>query len=572
MRRTGARLAGALGCLLLAAGPVRADRLERLVRPLAAPLVTSGAAVGVGVAVVRTGHRPRFFTYGAAALEPRGPRPFTPDTLFQIGSVTKVFTTNLLGQAVRDGRLRLDRPLAAFQRRIGPLQPAMARVTLAQLGSFTGGIADLAPLCARDAVPGCLPSARPTPGDYPARAFAAFFRGSVPLDYQVTPPVPVAALPAPYFYSDFSTGLIGLLLGSSPDERLSNGALRGWYAELDRRLLRPLGLRRTFLHLPPETRDVAEGYEPALAAAQVVDGRIAGIAVTSGGGLYLDAPEVRIRGGGGTGATATARIAGGAVAAIAVGSGGSGYTAPARVIFSGAGATTEATAVARIEGGKVAAVAVLAGGAGYFKLPQVTITGGRSATGADATATAVIANGKVVAVRVASPGSGYVPPLRVAVAPGGAVANAIPIWGPAGALSSTLRDMARFAAAALGRDEVEGRRVPRRITEGFAVAQRAYACAAGAPALATCPSFQTRSGLAWEVDPADPGAGQPEILAKNGGIDGFSTELLVVPSRGLAVVAFVNARSVERATGQPERPSVPVARNILQALLDAAPG
>ena len=175
MRRTGATLAAVLGCLLLAAGSARADGLERLVRLLAAPLVTSGAAVGVGVAVVRTGHRPRFFTYGAAALAPTGPRPFTPDTLFQIGSVTKVFTTNLLGQAVRAGRLRLDRPLAAFQRRLGPLQPAMARVTLAQLGSFTGGMADLAPLCLQEAVPGCLPSPRPTPGDYPGQAFAAFF-------------------------------------------------------------------------------------------------------------------------------------------------------------------------------------------------------------------------------------------------------------------------------------------------------------------------------------------------------------------------------------------------------------
>jgi CubicO group peptidase (beta-lactamase class C family) len=565
-------LARALALLLAGGGLARADGLDRLVRPLAQPLVTSGAAVGVGVAVIRVGRPTRYFTYGAAALTDTGSRPFTPDTLFQIGSVTKVFTTNLLGQAVREGRWRLNQPLATFRRQLGPLQPMTGAVTLAQLGSFTGGMADLAPLCLQEAVPGCLPSPRPTPGDYPGQAFAAFFRATLPTDYDMVPPQPAAALPAPYFYSDFSTGLIGLLLGTAPGERLTNAALRGWQTELDRRLLRPLGMRRTFLRLPQGTRDVARGYETALAGAQVVAGQIAGVTLASPGGLYAGAPLVQVRGGGGTGAAITASVSDCAVSGLTIAAPGSGYTAPATVIFSGAGATTEAKAVVRIEAGRVAAVAVIDGGAGYFRTPQVTIAGGRTAGGADATATALIANGQVVHVQVDAPGAGYLPPLSIAIAPGDAAVNAVPIWGPAGALSSTLRDMGRFATAALGERQVEGRKVPPTLSAGFAIAQRAYACGAGAPALATCPAFQTRSGLAWEVEPADPPNDQPAVLAKNGGIDGFSTELMLMPAQGLAVVAFVNTRSIDRATGQPERPAVPIARNVIQSLLRGPPG
>lgn len=573
MRNRTVRIATTAAALLLAwTGSAQADALEQLVRPLAQPVVAGGAAVGVGVAVIRAGQPPRFFTYGDAALAATGNRPFSPDTLFQIGSVTKVFTTNLLGQAVADGRLRLHQPLSSFRRQLGPLQPLTSQVTLAELGAFTGGMGDLAPICGATPTPGCLPSPRPVPADYSAQAFAAFFRASLPTNYQLAPPQPVAALPAPYYYSDFSTGMIGLLLGGASGDRLSNTALRDWYRELDRRLLRPLGMRHTFLHLRAGATNVAKGYETALADAQVANGRIVEITLSSAGGLYDEVPPVRIRGGGGGGAAATASVTEGGISAITLDSGGNGYTAPASVIFTGAGATTEAKAVARIEHGRVAAIAVLAGGTGYLRAPQVTIVGGRSADGRDATATARIANGQVVHVQVDTPGEGYLRPLSVAIAPGGAAQNPIPIWGPAGALSSTLRDMARFATAALGQKEVGGRKVPRAVTAGFKIAQRAYACALGAPALATCPAIQTRSGLAWEVEPADPANGQPAILAKNGGIDGFSTELMLMPTEGLAVVAFVNTRSFARTTGQPERPAIPIARNIIQALFRAPPG
>jgi len=73
-----------------------------------APLLESGKAVGVAVGVVdSTGTH--VFGFGRARLDRREP----PDgrTVFEIGSITKVFTTLLLVRMVEQGRLRLDQPV-----------------------------------------------------------------------------------------------------------------------------------------------------------------------------------------------------------------------------------------------------------------------------------------------------------------------------------------------------------------------------------------------------------------------------------------------------------------------------
>jgi CubicO group peptidase (beta-lactamase class C family) len=123
-------------------------------------------------------------------------------------------------------------------------------VTLKELGDFTGGIADVAPLCSPRRSPGCLPNPRPTPHRYSAQVFAEFFRGTVPTNFAKTPPVKAREVPTAYYYSNFSIGLIGLLLGSVPGEPLSNDAIAGWDTELRRHILAPLGMTRTYLHLP----------------------------------------------------------------------------------------------------------------------------------------------------------------------------------------------------------------------------------------------------------------------------------------------------------------------------------
>ena len=343
-----------------------APSLAAVVGQYASTPVEEGRAVGVGVAVVRGTAPARIFTFGDASADPVNIQPFSARSVFAIGSVTKTFTTNLLGQKVSQGVLSLSDTLGDFSAQLGTLRPRTGRITLEELGDFTAGLPTYAPRCSKPRTPGCLPAPRPTIDAYGAARFVDFFRNTKPS----------APLPAPYEYSDFSVGLLGLLLGSTPGTPLSDAALDRWYAGVRADLLQPLGMRHTYLFLPYPTPPLALGYDLALAdATPNAQGQIQSVAVTNTGSGFTRAPAVRIVGGGGGGATATATLKEQAVTAIVVTDGGSGYVAPATVAFNDGGSSSTARARVIVSDGHVAALEILSGGKGYKTAPRVTISG-----------------------------------------------------------------------------------------------------------------------------------------------------------------------------------------------------
>ncbi len=128
-----------LSALLKAeARPGAADfrRLERVVRAELKEKRVPGAAVAVVV-----GDRVVFAKgFGVASAETR--EPVTPDTLFRVGSTTKVFTALTLLSLAEEGRLDLARPVGDYA---AGLKPALARLTAHQLLSHTAGVIDLDP-------------------------------------------------------------------------------------------------------------------------------------------------------------------------------------------------------------------------------------------------------------------------------------------------------------------------------------------------------------------------------------------------------------------------------------------
>lgn len=112
-----------------------ADRDIRAVVDRAfAPLLQAHDVPGMAVAVTKDG-RAEIMTYGIAARDSKA--PVTPDTLFELGSVSKTFTGIVGGYAVARGRMSLDdhpgRYLPALR------GSAVDRATLLQLGSYTAG-------------------------------------------------------------------------------------------------------------------------------------------------------------------------------------------------------------------------------------------------------------------------------------------------------------------------------------------------------------------------------------------------------------------------------------------------
>jgi len=125
---------------LLAAVPVRGqENVEEIVAQNIRPILpANGKGGGVAVAV-RINGETQFFNYGFAN-DARNER-VTEDSIFNLGSVGKLFATTTLAEAVKRGELSLDDPVAKY---VTELQRGgdVRRITLGELASHTSGLPD----------------------------------------------------------------------------------------------------------------------------------------------------------------------------------------------------------------------------------------------------------------------------------------------------------------------------------------------------------------------------------------------------------------------------------------------
>lgn len=100
-----------------------------------------GGLVGIGAAILVDGKVVWMKGYGHADRE-RGV-PFTPDTVMNIGSISKVFTGVAMMRAVEEGRLSLDQDINAYLPfKVAHPHHPRAAITLRQLATHTSGITD----------------------------------------------------------------------------------------------------------------------------------------------------------------------------------------------------------------------------------------------------------------------------------------------------------------------------------------------------------------------------------------------------------------------------------------------
>ncbi|MBM4247567.1 MAG: hypothetical protein FJ148_27900 [Deltaproteobacteria bacterium] len=214
----------------LAAGP---PEIAALVEKYMAPLVGPGRAAGAAVAVVRDGTS-HYFSFGTRN---EAGDPVTPETIFEIGSVTKVFTTALLGMAVDAGEMNLDDPIVRYLPPGVTLRPGARGVTLLELADFTSGLPDDPP---------DLPRSLEMRGveHYTVADLMRFFERWEP-----------AKLPAPYRYSNIGVGLLGLLI--------ANHAGQPWPELVRSRITGPLGMTDTAERVRGDARArLARGHGP----------------------------------------------------------------------------------------------------------------------------------------------------------------------------------------------------------------------------------------------------------------------------------------------------------------------
>jgi serine-type D-Ala-D-Ala carboxypeptidase/endopeptidase len=94
--------------------------------------------VGIVVGVIDANGR-RVVSYGK--LERDDKRPLDGDTLFEIGSITKVFTALLLADTAQRGEVKLDDPIAKYVPTTAKIpQRDGKQITLVDLATHTSGL------------------------------------------------------------------------------------------------------------------------------------------------------------------------------------------------------------------------------------------------------------------------------------------------------------------------------------------------------------------------------------------------------------------------------------------------
>jgi beta-lactamase class C len=211
--------------------------------------------VAVGITA---GGKSYFSYYGVASKETGA--AVTADTLFEIGSISKMFTATLAGYAQAQGALSLTDHTGRFMPALRG--SALDKASLINLGTYTAGL------------PLHLPNAIKT--DAEMETFLEKLKITAPPGTRRE-------------YSNPSVGLLG---------RASARAMNGNFTELmETQLLPKLGVRTCFIRLPePQMRGYAQGYKgntPRRMGQAVFDAEAYGLKCNAAGLLRF--VEVNIR-------------------------------------------------------------------------------------------------------------------------------------------------------------------------------------------------------------------------------------------------------------------------------------
>ena len=200
----------------VAVGDLQAVLDKDLAGALKSGELAPSTGAGVSIAVVEHGVT-RIFSYGAAK----------PDSIYEIGSITKTFTGLVLSQMVEQGEVRFDEPVRELLPAGTVGKPDGSEITLLDLATHHSGL---------PREPDNL-----HPAD-PANPFADYR----PADLYAYVAKHTVAKPAQteFLYSNLGFGLLG--------QALSNRAGVPFADLLEQEVTGPLGLKDTVVSLSPE--------------------------------------------------------------------------------------------------------------------------------------------------------------------------------------------------------------------------------------------------------------------------------------------------------------------------------
>lgn len=214
--------------------PIPLDQLEgaldREFQPiLGTPVLKASAGIGIVIGVYQQGER-RVFAYGDA----------NPDSIFEIGSVTKPFTGLLLAQMAAQHDVTLDQPVRTLLPPGTVAKPAGPEITLLDLATQHSGLPRLPTNLQPNA------NAADPYASYGAQKLYAYL-GQHGVALPQTPT---------YLYSNLGYGLLGFVL--------AHHAGKPYARLLEDQIVNPLHMTSTAVTLPPdEASRLVQGHDAA---------------------------------------------------------------------------------------------------------------------------------------------------------------------------------------------------------------------------------------------------------------------------------------------------------------------
>ena len=222
-------------CICGSATAQTAPLTDSAIRAILTDRVAARRTMGIVVATLELGKQPHIYTAGVSGV---AGLPLDGNTVFEIGSITKVFTNTILADMVRRGEVRLDDPIAKYlPASVHVPQRDGKQITLLDLATQSSGLPRLPTNFA--------PADMNNPyADYSVKQLYDFLSS-----YTLT-----RDIGAQYEYSNLGMGILGHVL-----------ALRAHktYAEfLKERVLDPLGMYDTGIALTPSMKShMAQGFD-----------------------------------------------------------------------------------------------------------------------------------------------------------------------------------------------------------------------------------------------------------------------------------------------------------------------
>ncbi|MEE4572674.1 class C beta-lactamase [Pseudomonas alliivorans] len=206
----------------LALAEAQNPKLDDFVREAASRVMQENGIAGLSIAITHNGTQ-QFYTYGKASKDTA--QAVTPDTLFELGSISKTFTATLATWAQASGQLSLTERIDTYVPQLRDTR--LGKVPVFHLGTHTAG-----------GFPLQFPDKVQT-----TEQMMAYFKAWQP-EY----------LPGTHrTYANPSVGLLGLVAARSLQLPFKSAMQQG--------LFPALGLKNTYLTVPDEQQSLyAQGY------------------------------------------------------------------------------------------------------------------------------------------------------------------------------------------------------------------------------------------------------------------------------------------------------------------------